>query len=49
MRRASISVRLLQVTTDEGEPDPLLDAGEIEPGGTDGDREGGSASEMERR
>ena len=32
---------------DEGEPDVLLEAGQIEPGDADGDREGGSAYQME--
>jgi len=34
---------------DEGEPDVLLEAGQIEPGDADGDREGGPASQMETR
>ena len=33
----------------EGEPDVLLEAGKIEPGEADGDREGGSAEQMETR
>ena len=33
----------------EGEPDVLLEAGRIEPGGADGDREGGLARQMETR
>jgi len=31
------------------EPDVLLEAGQIEPGDADGDREGGPASQMETR
>ena len=34
---------------DEGEPDVLLEAGKIEPGDAEGDREGGSAEQMETR
>jgi hypothetical protein len=34
---------------DEGEPDVLLEAGRIEPGDADGDREGGPAQQMETR
>jgi hypothetical protein len=34
---------------DEGEPDVLLEAGQIEPGDADGDREGGPAHQMETR
>jgi hypothetical protein len=34
---------------DEVEPDVLLEAGRIEPGDADGDREGGPAQQMERR
>ena len=34
---------------DEGEPDVLLEAGKIEPGDADGDREGGPAQQMETR
>jgi hypothetical protein len=34
---------------DGGEPDVLLEAGQIEPGDADGDRDGGSASQMETR
>jgi hypothetical protein len=33
----------------KGEPDVLLDPGQIEPGGADGDREGGPAHQMETR
>jgi len=33
----------------EGEPDVLLEAGQIEPGEADGDREGGPAYQMETR
>ena len=33
----------------EGEPDVLFEAGQIEPGEADGDREGGPASQMETR
>jgi Pyridoxamine 5'-phosphate oxidase len=33
----------------EGEPDGLLEAGQIEPGDADGGREGGPASQMETR
>ncbi len=33
----------------EGEPDVLLEAGQIEPGDADGDREGGPAQQMETR
>ena len=33
----------------EGEPDVLLEAGQIEPGEADGDREGGPAKQMETR
>jgi hypothetical protein len=33
----------------EGEPDVLLEAGQIEPGDPDGDREGGPAYQMETR
>ena len=33
----------------EGEPDVLLDPGQIEPGDADGDREGGPAQQMETR
>ena len=33
----------------EGEPDVLLEAGQIEPGDADGDREGGPALQMETR
>jgi hypothetical protein len=33
----------------EGEPDVLLEAGQIEPGDADGDRGGGPASQMETR
>jgi hypothetical protein len=32
---------------DDKEPDVLLEAGQIEPGDADGDREGGPASQME--
>jgi hypothetical protein len=32
-----------------GVPDVLLEAGQIEPGGADGDREGGAAQQMETR
>ena len=35
--------------TDEGEPDVLCEAGEIEPRDADGDREGGPAQQMETR
>ena len=34
---------------DEGEPDVLCEAGQIEPGDADGDREGGPAQQMETR
>ncbi len=33
----------------EGEPDVVLEAGQIEPGDADGDREGGPAQQMETR
>jgi len=33
----------------EGEPDVLLEAGQIEPGDGDGEREGGPAKQMETR
>ena len=32
-----------------GQPDALLEAGQIEPGDADGDREGGPAQPMETR
>jgi hypothetical protein len=34
---------------DDREPDVLLEAGQIEPGDADGDREGGPASQTETR
>jgi hypothetical protein len=40
---ATRAVRLGLGHTSEGEPDVLLEAGQIEPGDADGDREGGPA------